>query len=91
MCNLIKHNTMQKFIYIVGNTRVFLHMYRNTLEILVNSIRGNKKKCSSIYRMILFSLAEAITLSEKSSSGNTVLIQGVECDLVALPFHQVNI
>ena len=36
-------------------------------------------------------LAEAIPLSEKSHSGKSVLIQGVECGLVTVPLHQVNL
>ena len=36
-------------------------------------------------------LAEAILLSEKSHSGKSVLIQGVECGLVTVPLHQVNL
>ena len=36
-------------------------------------------------------LAEAISLSEKSHSGKSVLIQGVECGLVTVPLHQVNL
>ena len=36
-------------------------------------------------------LAETIPLSEKSHSGKSVLIQGVECGLVTVPFHQVNL
>ena len=36
-------------------------------------------------------LADAIPLSEKSHSGKSVLIQGVECGLVTVPLHQVNL
>ena len=36
-------------------------------------------------------LAEAIPLSEKSHIGKSVLIQGVECGLVTVPLHQVNL
>ena len=36
-------------------------------------------------------LAEAIPLSEKSSSSKSVLIRGVECGLVTKPLHQVNL
>ena len=36
-------------------------------------------------------LAEAIPLSEKSHSGKSVLIQGVECGLVIVPLHQVSL
>ena len=36
-------------------------------------------------------LAEAIPLSEKSHSGKSVLIQGVECGLVTVPLHHVNL
>ena len=36
-------------------------------------------------------LAETIPLSEKSHSGKSVLIQGVECGLVTVPLHQVNL
>ena len=36
-------------------------------------------------------LAEAISLSERSHSGKSVLIQGVECGLVTVPLHQVNL
>ena len=36
-------------------------------------------------------LAEAIPLSGKSHSGKSVLIQGVECGLVTVPLHQVNL
>ena len=36
-------------------------------------------------------LAESIPLSEKSHFGKSVLIQGVECGLVTLPLHQVNL
>ena len=36
-------------------------------------------------------LAEAIPLSEKSSTGKSVLIKGVECGLVTVPLHQVNL
>ena len=36
-------------------------------------------------------LTEAIPLSEKSHSGKSVLIQGVECGLVTVPLHQVNL
>ena len=36
-------------------------------------------------------LAEAIPLSEKSHSGKSVLIQGVECCLVTVPLHPVNL
>ena len=36
-------------------------------------------------------LAEAIPLSERSHSGKSVLIQGVECGLVTVPLHQVNL
>ena len=36
-------------------------------------------------------LAEAIPLSEKSSSSKSVLIRGVECGLVTVPLHQVNL
>ena len=36
-------------------------------------------------------LAEAIPLSEKSSSGKSVLIQGVECGLVTVPLQEVNL
>ena len=35
--------------------------------------------------------AEAIPLSEKSHSGKSVLNQGVECGLVTVPLHQVNL
>ena len=36
-------------------------------------------------------LADAIPLSEKSHSGKSVLIQGVECGLVTVSLHQVNL
>ena len=36
-------------------------------------------------------LTDAIPLSEKSHSGKSVLIQGVECGLVTVPLHQVNL
>ena len=36
-------------------------------------------------------LAEAIPLSESSSSGKSVLTQGVECGLVTVPLHEVNL
>ena len=36
-------------------------------------------------------LADAIPLSEKSHSGKSVLIPGVECGLVTVPLHQVNL
>ena len=36
-------------------------------------------------------LAEDIPLSEKSHSGKSVLIHGVECGLVTVPLHQVNL
>ena len=36
-------------------------------------------------------LADAIPLSEKSHSGKSVLIKGVECGLVTAPLHQVNL
>ena len=36
-------------------------------------------------------LAEAIPLSEKLSSSKSVLIQGLECGLVTIPLHQVNL
>ena len=36
-------------------------------------------------------LADAIPLSEKSHSGKSVLIKGVECGLVTVPLHQVNL
>ena len=36
-------------------------------------------------------LAEAIPLSEKLSSSKSGLIQGLECGLVTVPLHQVNL
>ena len=36
-------------------------------------------------------MAEAIPLFEKSSSGESVLVQGVECGLVTLSLHQDNL
>ena len=36
-------------------------------------------------------LADIISFSEESSSGKSVLFQGVECGLVKIPLHHVNL